>query len=177
GSGQEVTTGDFAAPVDNPPKIVAIGVNYADHATESEMDLPDTPLVFTKFNSSIISATDAVEIPTELTQEVDYEVELGVVIGKKAKNLSLEDAMDHVFGYTVINDVSARDLQFSDEQWVRGKSLDTFCPMGPVIVTADEISDPQNLDIQCGVNGKTLQDDNTKNMIFDVADLVSRLSH
>ena len=85
--------------------------------------------------------------------------------------------MNHVFGYTVINDVSARDLQFSDEQWVRGKSLDTFCPMGPVIVTADEISDPQNLDIQCGINGKTLQDDNTKNMIFGVADLITSLSH
>ncbi|HLR25325.1 MAG TPA: fumarylacetoacetate hydrolase family protein [Fodinibius sp.] len=176
-SGQEVSTEGFAAPVQNPPKIVAIGLNYMDHASESKMEVPDTPLVFTKFSSSIISATDAVEIPVELTQEVDYEVELGIVIGKKAKNVSPEDAMDHVFGYTVINDVSARDLQFSDEQWVRGKSLDTFCPMGPVIVTADEISDPQDLNIQCGVNGKTLQDDNTKNMIFDVADLVSRLSH
>lgn len=177
GGGPQVTTKDFAAPVDNPPKIVAIGVNYADHATESEMDLPDTPLIFTKFNSSIISATDPVKIPVELTQEVDYEVELGVVIGKKAKNIPPGDALDHVFGYTVINDISARDLQFSDEQWVRGKSLDTFCPMGPVIATADEISDPQNLDLQCGINGETLQDDNTKNMIFGVADLISSLSH
>src|SRR5699024_9592615 len=106
----------------------------------------------------------------------DYEVELGVVIGKKAKNIPPGDALDHVFGYTVINDISARDLQFSDEQWVRGKSLDTFCPMGPVIATADEISDPQNLDLQCGINGETLQDDNTKNMILGVADLISSLS-
>src|SRR5699024_7153558 len=145
--------------------------------TESEMDLPDTPLIFTKFNSSIISATDPVKIQVELTQEVDYEVELGVVISKKAKNIPPEDALDHVYDYTVINDISARDLQFSDEQWVRGKSLDTFCPMGPVIATADEISDPQNLDLQCGINGETLQDDNTKNMIFGVADLISSLSH
>lgn len=175
--GRLVNKEDFAAPISNPSKIVAIGLNYLDHASESQMEVPDTPLVFTKFSSSIISATDAIEIPVDLTQEVDYEVELGIVIGKKAKNISPDEALDHVFGYTVINDISARDLQFSDEQWVRGKSLDTFCPMGPVIVTADEIPDPQNLEIGCSVNGKTLQEANTKDMIFGVADLVSELSH
>jgi 5-carboxymethyl-2-hydroxymuconate isomerase len=177
GTGTPVSTEDLAAPVRRPSKIVAIGLNYMDHADESQMEVPDTPLVFTKFTSSIISATDAIKIPTDLTQEVDYEVELGVVIGKKAKNISPEQALDHVFGYTIINDVSARDLQFSDEQWVRGKSLDTFCPMGPAIVTPDEIKDPQQLEIGCSVNGKTLQQDTTANMIFGVATLISELSH
>jgi len=175
--GQPVSAADFAAPVSNPSKIVAIGLNYLDHASESDMEVPETPLVFAKFSNSIISATDAIEIPLDLTREVDYEVELGIVIGKKAKNISPGQALDHVFGYTIINDVSARDLQFSDKQWVRGKSLDTFCPTGPVIVTADEISDPQNLDIGCSVNGETLQEANTKDMVFGVAELVSRLSH
>jgi len=175
--GQPVGAADFAAPISNPSKIVAIGLNYLDHASESDMEVPETPLVFAKFSSSIISATDAIKIPLDLTREVDYEVELGIVIGKKAKNISPDQALDHVFGYTVINDVSARDLQFSDKQWVRGKSLDTFCPTGPVIVTTDEITDPQNLDISCSVNGETLQEANTKDMVFGVAELVSRLSH
>lgn len=177
GEGPSVSAKDFAAPISNPSKIVAIGLNYLDHASESKMDVPDTPLVFAKFSSSIISATDTIEIPVELTQEVDYEVELGIVIGKKSKNISPDEALSHVFGYTVLNDVSARDLQFSDKQWVRGKSLDTFCPLGPVIVTTDEIPDPQNLEIGCSINGKTLQEANTKDMVFGVADLVSRLSH
>jgi 5-carboxymethyl-2-hydroxymuconate isomerase len=141
------------------------------------MEVPDTPLVFTKFSSSIVGPTDEIQIPVNLTQEVDYEVELGIVIGKKAKNIAPEEALSHVFGYTVINDISARDLQFSDEQWVRGKSLDTFCPMGPVILTADKVTDPQSLEISCSVNGKTLQQANTQDMIFGVADLVSQLSH
>jgi 2-keto-4-pentenoate hydratase/2-oxohepta-3-ene-1,7-dioic acid hydratase in catechol pathway len=167
----------LAAPIQNPPKIVAIGLNYVDHAAESQMDVPDQPLVFTKFQSSIISGTDAIEIPGELTEQVDFEVELGIVIGKKAKNISKEYALSHVFGYTVLNDISARDLQFNDEQWVRGKSLDTFCPLGPVIVTADEIPDPQSLNLGCSINGKTLQEASTKDMVFGVADLVSILSH
>jgi 5-carboxymethyl-2-hydroxymuconate isomerase len=167
----------LAAPMQNPPKIVAIGLNYIDHAAESQMDVPDQPLVFTKFQSSIISGTDAIEIPTGLTDQVDFEVELGIVIGEKTKNVSKEDALSHVFGYTVLNDISARDLQFNDEQWVRGKSLDTFCPLGPVIVTADEIPDPQSLNLGCCINGKILQEASTKDMVFGVADLVSILSH
>ncbi len=166
----------FDAPYYNPGKLIAIGLNYLDHAAESNMELPKTPLLFTKFNSSITGPTDPVRIPEMLTNEVDYEVELGVVIGKTASNVSLEDALGHVFGYTIINDVSARDIQFADKQWVRGKSLDTFCPMGPIIVTADEIPDPQNLKVGCQVNGVDLQNDTTKNMIFGVAVLVSELS-
>lgn len=177
GDGQAVDKNQFGAPISRPPKIVAIGLNYLDHASESKMEVPDTPLVFTKFSSSIVGPTDEIQIPVDLTQEVDYEVELGIVIGKKAKNIAPEEALSHVFGYTIINDISARDLQFSDEQWVRGKSLDTFCPMGPVIITADEVADPQSLEISCSVNGDTLQQANTRDMIFGVADLVSQLSH
>ena len=167
---------DFDAPYYNPGKLIAIGLNYVDHAAESNMELPKTPLLFTKFNSSITGPTDPVRIPEHLTSEVDYEVELSVIIGKTASNVRLEDALNHVFGYTIINDVSARDIQFADKQWVRGKSLDTFCPMGPIIVTADEIPDPQNIKLGCQVNGIDLQNDTTKNMIFGVAVLVSELS-
>jgi 2-keto-4-pentenoate hydratase/2-oxohepta-3-ene-1,7-dioic acid hydratase in catechol pathway len=172
-----VETQALAAPLQYPSKIVAIGLNYIDHAAESNMQVPDEPLVFTKYPSSIISGTDDIEIPLDLTEQVDFEVELGIVIGRKAKNVSKKKALSHVFGYTVLNDISARDLQFSDEQWVRAKSLDTFCPMGPVIVTKDEIPDPQSLDLGCSVNGEIHQEANTKDMVFSVANLVSSLSH
>jgi acylpyruvate hydrolase len=165
------------APLRNPSKIVAIGLNYYNHARESNMEIPKSPLVFAKFNNSITGPTDSIIIPAGITQQVDYEAELGVVIGKRTKNINRENALDYVFGYTIINDVSARDIQFSDKQWVRGKSMDTFCPMGPVIITKDEIPDPQNLEIGCSVNGVTLQQDITKNMIFNVADLISQLSY
>jgi 2-keto-4-pentenoate hydratase/2-oxohepta-3-ene-1,7-dioic acid hydratase in catechol pathway len=165
------------APLRMPGKIVAIGLNYIDHAAESKMDLPKYPLVFTKFNSSITGPFDPVIIPSSLTDAVDYEVELAVIIGKTAKNVSKEEALDYVFGYTVINDVSARNIQFADGQWVRGKSLDTFCPMGPFIVTTDEIDNPQKLNIRCKVNNDILQDASTKDMIFGAADLISILSH
>ena len=164
------------APLRNPSKIVAIGLNYFDHAKESKMEIPKSPLVFAKFNNSITGPTDPIIIPKEITEQVDYEAELGVIIGKRAKNIEKEKALEYVFGYTIINDVSARDIQFSDKQWVRGKSLDTFCPMGPVIATKDEIPDPQNLELGCSVNGVALQQDNTKNMIFSVAELISQLS-
>lgn len=168
--------GEFGPPLRYPSKIVAIGLNYVDHASESKMELPKTPLVFTKFPNSITGPGDNIIIPLDITNRVDYEVELGVIIGKRAKNVSKEESLNYVFGYTVLNDVSARDLQFSDGQWVRGKSLDTFCPMGPVVVTADEINDVQNLKLYCEVNGEKLQDDTTANMIFGVADLISILS-
>lgn len=174
---QSLILKDLDAPLKNPAKIVAIGLNYVDHASESKMDLPESPLVFAKFPSSIISSNDTIIIPKNVTNEVDYEVELGVVIGRQARNVPLTDALSHVFGYTVLNDVSARDLQFSDKQWVRAKSLDTFCPMGPFIVTADEIEDPQDLEVGCSVNDRTFQQANTKDMIFGVADLISRLSY
>lgn len=172
----QVEMDSLGAPIKNPTKIVAIGLNYIDHASESKMELPKTPLVFTKFPNSICGNGDYILIPKAITQKVDYEVELGVVMGRKAKNVSKEEALDYVFGYTVINDISARDLQFSDGQWVRGKSLDTFCPMGPFIVTKDEIPNVQNLKLTCEVNGELLQNDSTANMIFGVADLISILS-
>jgi 2-keto-4-pentenoate hydratase/2-oxohepta-3-ene-1,7-dioic acid hydratase in catechol pathway len=174
---EKIDQNNFDAPIKRPQKIIAIGLNYIDHASESKMELPKTPLVFTKFPNSIIGPTDTIIIPKDLTNRVDYEVELGVVIGKEGKNIPREKALEFVFGYTVVNDVSARDLQFADGQWVRGKSLDTFCPLGPVIVTADEISNPQDLNLICEVNGEKLQNDSTQNMIFGVADLISILSN
>jgi len=173
---EEINFKNFDAPINNPSKIMAIGLNYIDHASESKMEVPKTPIVFTKFPNSITGPTGTIKIPKRLTEKVDYEVELAVVIGKEGKNISKEEALKYVFGYTIVNDISARDLQFADGQWVRGKSLDTFCPMGPVIVTSDEIKDPQNLKLICEVNEEKLQNDSTNNMIFGVADLVSILS-
>lgn len=167
---------ELDAPLRKPGKIVAIGLNYIDHASESKMDLPKQPLVFTKFNSSITGPFDPIIISSSVTDQADYEVELAVVIGKRAKNVNKENALDYVFGYTIINDVSARDVQFDDGQWVRGKSLDTFCPMGPYLITADDIPDPQDLQLKCAVNNEVLQNASTKDMIFGVADLISILS-
>jgi 2-keto-4-pentenoate hydratase/2-oxohepta-3-ene-1,7-dioic acid hydratase in catechol pathway len=164
------------APLPDPPKIVAIGLNYMDHCREQNVPVPDRPLVFAKFSSSIIGPGDDIVWDPALTQQVDYEAELGVIIGRRARRVSVEQALDHVFGYTIVNDVSARDLQFPDKQWVRGKSLDTFCPLGPFIVTADEISDPQALAIKCQVNGRYLQNSSTSEMIFGVRELIADLS-
>jgi 2-keto-4-pentenoate hydratase/2-oxohepta-3-ene-1,7-dioic acid hydratase in catechol pathway len=164
------------APLPDPPKIVAIGLNYMDHCREQNVPVPDRPLVFTKFSSSIIGPGDDIVWDPALTQQVDYEAELGVVIGRRARRVSVEQALDCVFGYTIVNDISARDLQFPDKQWVRGKSLDTFCPLGPVIVTAGEIPDPQALAIKCQVNGRYLQNSSTSEMIFGVRELIASLS-
>jgi len=155
-----------------PRKIVAIGLNYMDHIRETGMEPPRVPLVFAKFPSSVVGPDAAITIPTEVTQRVDWEVELGVVIGSHAYRVSRERALEHVFGYTVANDVSARDLQFGDGQWVRGKSLDTFCPVGPLVVTRDEVPDPQVLKLRTRVNGQTVQDSSTSEMIFGVAELI-----
>jgi 5-carboxymethyl-2-hydroxymuconate isomerase len=160
-----------------PASIVAIGLNYLDHIRETGMDRPQRPLVFVKLRSSVIGPGDAVRIDSELTQQVDWEVELAAVVGRSASRVSVDEALDHVFGYTVANDVSARDVQFSDGQWVRGKSLDTFCPLGPVVVTADEVGDPQRLALRCRVNGETMQDSSTAEMLFGVAELISFCSH
>ena len=160
------------APIDNPSKVLAIGLNYRDHAAEGKAELPKNPLCFTKFPNAIIGPGAEVRWSSQLTEKVDYEAELTVVIGKEARHVSEEDALSYVFGYTCGNDVSARDLQFSDGQWVRGKSLDTFAPLGPWIVTADEIPDPQTLDLRCIVSGETLQESNTSYMIFGVAYLI-----
>ncbi len=159
-----------------PGKIVAIGLNYLDHIRESGAAVPETPLVFAKFPSSVIGDGDAIVIPP-VTERVDWEVELAVIIGERATRVAKEDALGHVSGYTVANDVSARDLQFADGQWVRGKSLDTFCPLGPRVVPAAEIPDPQQLRLICRVNGEVMQDATTDLMVFDVATLISHCSH
>ncbi len=166
----------MTTPLPNPSKIVAIGKNYAAHAKEFRSDVPDRPIVFTKFTTAINGPGAAITWRTDLTTQVDYEAELAVVISRTARHVSLEKAMDYVFGYTCANDVSARDLQFSDKQWVRSKSLDTFCPLGPWLVTADEIPDPQGLAIRCLVNGEVRQDSHTRLMVFNVAYLISFLS-
>jgi 5-carboxymethyl-2-hydroxymuconate isomerase len=166
----------LVAPL-RPGKIVAIGLNYLDHVRETGMELPANPLVFAKFPTSVIGPDDAIVFNREVTERVDWEVELVAVIGKRMTCVSVEEALGGVFGYTVANDVSARDVQFGDGQWVRGKSLDTFCPLGPVIVTADEIPDPQALGLRTRVNGEIVQESTTKEMIFGTAELLSYCSH
>ena len=156
-----------------PGKIIAIGRNYAEHAKETGNEPPPRPLIFAKFPSAVIDPGATITWNDSITKEVDWEVELAVIIGKKTRNVSEEEALDYVFGYTVANDVSARDLQLrTDGQWTRGKSLDTFCPMGPEIVTRDEIDDPQNLNLKTMVNDKVMQDGNTKDMIFNIRYLI-----
>ncbi|MDI4648394.1 fumarylacetoacetate hydrolase family protein [Cohnella hashimotonis] len=164
------------SPLTDPEKIVCIGLNYHDHVIESNMQVPKVPVLFPKYNNCLTGHEDEVAIPAEVTQ-CDYEVELAVVIGKTAKRVPLESAMDYVFGYTVLNDVSARDIQLNEPQWTRGKAIDGFAPTGPWIVTADEIGDPGKLDISLKLNGVTMQDSNTKELIFDVPYLVSFLSN
>jgi len=165
------------APVPDPQKIVAIGLNYMDHCREQNVAVPTSPLVFAKFPSSIIGPEDAIRYNPALTSQVDWEAELGVIIGKRARFVDRAEALAYVFGYTPLNDVSARDLQFGDRQWVRGKSLDTFCPIGPAIVTADEIPDPQALHILSRVNGVIMQNSSTSEMIFPVDELIAFLSN
>ena len=163
------------APV-APGKVVAIGLNYLDHIRESGLERPTQPLIFAKFPSSVVGPDAEIRLPLNITERVDWEVELAAVIGRRARDVAPEEALAHVFGYTVANDVSARDLQFGDGQWVRGKSLDTFCPLGPVVVTADEIPDPQALHLECRVNGEVMQDATTDLMVFGVAELISHCS-
>jgi 2-keto-4-pentenoate hydratase/2-oxohepta-3-ene-1,7-dioic acid hydratase in catechol pathway len=160
-----------------PGKVVAIGLNYMDHVRETGMDAPSRPLVFAKFPSSIVGDGDDIVVDRSLVERVDWEVELAAIVGTRATRVAVEDALSYVYGYTVGNDVSGRDVQFADVQWVRGKSLDTFCPLGPVVVTADEIADPQALALTTRVNGDVVQDSNTSEMVFGVAELVSFCSH
>ena len=158
-----------------PSKIVAIGRNYVDHAIEGGAEPPKAPLIFNKLPNSL-SAHNAPIVLSKLSSQVDYEAELAVVIGRKATRVSEAGALDYVFGYTLLNDVSARDLQYGDGQWTRGKSLDTFAPLGPFITTRDEIADVQALKIEGRLNGKVMQSSNTSKMIFKVAYLISYIS-
>jgi len=167
---------ELLAPVPRPGKVVAIGRNYRAHADEEGADPPASPLIFAKWPSSVVGPGAEIRWDPGLTAQVDYEAELAVVIGRVARHVTEKEALDYVAGYTCLNDVSARDLQFADGQWVRGKSLDTFCPMGPALVTADEIGDPQNLAICCTVGTERLQDGHTSQMYFTVAQIVSHCS-
>ena len=162
-------------PAVNPTKILAIGRNYADHAAEGGADLPKAPLLFNKLPNTLNAHNAPIVLPS-ISEKVDYEAELAVVIGQTAKRVSEAAALDHIFGYSLIDDVSARDLQFGDGQWTRGKSLDTFAPLGPFITTRDEIADVQALKIEGVLNGQVMQSSNTSKMIFKVAYLVSYLS-
>ena len=166
----------LAAPIENPSKIVGIGLNYVDHAAESHLALPKQPLMFAKLPSSIVGPGQAIQWSAGLASKVDYEAELVVVIGRPARNVSEAEALSVVFGYTCGNDVSARDLQGADGQWVRAKSLDTFTPLGPWIVTGDEIPDPQALTIRGTLNGQQMQGSPARDMVFGVAHLIAYLS-
>jgi 2-keto-4-pentenoate hydratase/2-oxohepta-3-ene-1,7-dioic acid hydratase in catechol pathway len=161
--------------ISRPGKIVCVGLNYLDHAQEGGMDLPKAPLLFAKWPNTLIGDGETIVLPPE-SKEVDYEAELGVVIGTTAKRVSEAEALDHVEGYICVNDVSARDMQFGDGQWTRGKSPDTFCPVGPRLVPREQIADPQQLGIRCILNGETMQDSSTSQMIFSVAEIIAYVS-
>ncbi len=163
------------APLKNPPRVFAIGLNYRDHAIESKMALPKVPVVFFKMNTAIIGPGQDIVLPKNSTQP-DYEAELAFVIGKGGYRIPASAWREHVFGYTIVNDVSARDVQLSTSQWSLGKSFPTFCPMGPAIVTADEIANPHELAISLSINGETLQNSNTRELIFKIPDLIEYIS-
>jgi 2-keto-4-pentenoate hydratase/2-oxohepta-3-ene-1,7-dioic acid hydratase in catechol pathway len=165
------------APVPDPAKIVCLGLNYRDHAAESNMEVPSEPILFSKYATTLIGQGDSIILPPSST-EVDYEAELVVVIGQGGHDIPVESAMAHVGGYAVGHDVSARDWQLGKpgKQWMAGKTFDTFAPLGPCVVTADEVPDPQNLGIRLRLNGKTMQDSNTRQLIFPVDQIVSYLS-
>ena len=164
----------YAPCVTKPEKIICVGLNYAPHVEESKMELPKNPVLFSKFNNALAAHKQTIQLP-KVDEKFDYEAELVIVIGKEAANVSEEEALSHVFGYTVGNDLSARSLQFVSGQWLLGKSLDHFAPIGPYLVTADDI-DPNNLDIRCEVNGELRQSGNTKDMIFDIATIINYVS-
>lgn len=167
---------NLLSPITRPTKILCVGLNYRDHCLETGSPIPDHPVLFNKFPSSIIGPLDSIIFERSVTARVDFEFELAVVIGRTCSRATERNAFNYVFGYTVANDVSARDLQFIDSQWMLGKSLDTFCPLGPVIVTRDEIEDPQDLKLRCLVNGTVCQESSTSEMIFGVAELLAYIS-
>jgi 2-keto-4-pentenoate hydratase/2-oxohepta-3-ene-1,7-dioic acid hydratase in catechol pathway len=162
-------------PIERPQKIICVGLNYRDHAEEQGVPLPEWPILFAKWPNTLIGPGDPIVMPG-VTEQVDYEAELGVVMGMRVKDASPDNALEAVAGYLCLNDVSARDIQFGDKQWVRGKSPDTFCPVGPTLVPASDVPDPQALRIRAILNGEMMQDSNTSNMVFGVADIVSFIS-
>lgn len=171
-----VAEATFLPAVRAPEKIIAIGLNYFDHAAESQKEVPSAPLMFTKTNNTLVGHGATIHCPSDLTSQTDYEAELAVVIGKRASRVPKDEALSYIFAYTIANDVSARDAQFSDGQWVRGKSFDTYCPIGPYLTLADTAPDISDLRITTRLNGTVMQDDSTKSMIFNVPTLVNYIS-
>jgi 2-keto-4-pentenoate hydratase/2-oxohepta-3-ene-1,7-dioic acid hydratase in catechol pathway len=167
---------NLRCPVVRPTKVLAIGLNYMDHIRETQAAVPERPVLFAKFPNTLNDPFGDIVVDATLTEKADYEVELAIVIGKRTRRVSKADALDHVFGYAVANDVSARDWQFADPQFDRSKGFDTFCPIGPWITTADEVVDPQVLGLRSWVNGEIRQDSSTKEMVHSVADLIEFLS-
>jgi 2-keto-4-pentenoate hydratase/2-oxohepta-3-ene-1,7-dioic acid hydratase in catechol pathway len=163
------------AAIPRPGKIICVGLNYRDHAAETGKPIPTEPILFAKFANSVVGDGATVAIPAVVT-EADWEAELGVVIGHRARRVPRDRALDYVAGYLCMNDLSARDLQRTGGQWTRGKAIDAFLPMGPALVTADEVPNPQALDISCRLNGEVVQQSNTREMVFDVAELISIIS-
>lgn len=163
------------APIASPPKIICLGLNYRDHAAEQDKPPSDEPVIFMKPHTAVVGPEDSIVKP-EFVRELDYEAELAVIIGKKGKDITIECAKAHIFGYTCFNDISARDIQFKDKQWTRGKSFDTFAPMGPCITTGDQIGDPTDLWIRTRVNGELRQNSSTRNMVLNIYQIVHELS-
>ena len=165
---------DLLAPITNPDKVLCIGMNYKDHCEEQNKPIPTEPVVFNKFPSCIVGPHDDIPYP-KITHELDWEVELAIVIGKKGFNIPLAQAPEHIFGFTVAHDVSARDWQLKRNagQWLLGKAMDAFCPLGPALVTPDELGDPHDLHLTCKVNGETKQDSRTTQLVFDTNQIVA----
>ncbi len=173
--GDELASVKLMAPLARPPKVICVGLSYRDHAIESNMEIPKVPTIFNKFSTSIVGPGDQVILPKH-SEKPDYEAEFAVVIGKGGRYIPEDKWKEHVFGYTIVNDVSARDYQMATTQWLMGKTFDTFCPIGPWIVTADEIADPHALDIKMTINGEVLQNSNTRELIFNIPALMAYIS-
>jgi 2-keto-4-pentenoate hydratase/2-oxohepta-3-ene-1,7-dioic acid hydratase in catechol pathway len=163
------------APVPRPPKLICVGLNYRDHAAESRSEIPKVPTIFSKFSNVVIGPGDPIVLP-KASRKPDYEAEFAFVIGRGGRHIPAAKALDHVLGYTIANDVSARDFQTATTQWLMGKTFDTFAPMGPWIVTKDEIADPHALDISLEIGGETLQSSNTREMVFRIPELIEYVS-
>jgi 2-keto-4-pentenoate hydratase/2-oxohepta-3-ene-1,7-dioic acid hydratase in catechol pathway len=165
----------LSAPIAFPPKIVCLGLNYRDHAAEQNATIPDEPVIFMKPHTTIIGPNENIVKPS-FVKQLDYEAELAIVMGGKAKNVPVSEAKSYIFGYTILNDISARDIQFKDKQWTRGKSFDTFAPTGPHIITVNQLQDTSNLSIRTWVNKELRQNSTTKNMVFNVYEIIHHLS-
>src|SRR5689334_12262784 len=175
GGGYSLDKVKLLAPIPKPRKLICVGLNYRDHAAETHSEIPSVPTIFNKFATAVIAAGENIVLP-KVSKSPDYEAEFAFVIGRGGRNIAGADWPKHVFGYTIVNDVSARDYQRATTQWLMGKTFDTFAPVGPWIVSADEIADPHDLDISMTIGGEVLQHSNTQNLIFKIPDLISFLS-